>query len=232
MKFINSLVAFLVLQVSLQAISVSAFAAKIQFPTEELASESVLPKFDNPIPVRNRNVETAGHLEVAGFYGWTLNDAFADSTSLGGIFTYHFNEFHALQIYAAKLSGKANEYPQQIFDQTSGAADIRGKTAVPKAAYILAYQVTPFYGKLSFTKQGVINMSIYGTLGAGSYQLQDGNTTGLSTGIGAKFYFTNRFNLRADYRFFFYSARDPIDPAYGKRAQLNSILTIGLGFLL
>jgi outer membrane beta-barrel protein len=221
MKFIISAMLLLSLQ---------AFGAKIQFPTEELATESVLPKFDKPVPVRNRNVETAGHLELAAFYGWTLQDAFADSTSIGGIFTYHLNEFHGLQVYAAKLSGKENDYPNQINDETS--KDIRGKTAVPKAAYLLAYQVTPFYGKLSFTKSYVMNMSLYGTLGLGSYQLEDESSLTESFGIGTKFYFGHKISARLDYRFFLYKARDPIDANFGKRQQINSILTLGFGWLL
>lgn len=232
MKFIKGRVVFLVAGLGIFFITSTTYSAKIQFPTEELASESVLPKFDNPVPVRNRSVVTQKHFDITGFYGWTLNDAFAKSDSLGGIFTYHFNEIHGVQFYYAKLSGQENGYPQQIYDQTGHAANIIGKTAKPESTYLLAYQVTPFYGKLSITKQGVLNMSIYGTLGAGSYQLVGSSTSALSAGLGTKFYFTNKLSVRADYRFFFYNARDPIDEIHGKRAQINSLLAIGLGILL
>jgi hypothetical protein len=42
----------------------------IQFPEEELASESVLPIFDQPVSVKNRAVLTAQRLEVGGGGGF------------------------------------------------------------------------------------------------------------------------------------------------------------------
>ena len=217
--------------------SIESKAVKIQFPEEELASESVLPKFDNPDPVKNRNVVTKGKFELTGMMGWTLNDVFVDPLTFGGIATYHLTEIHAIQFYAGQFSSDVNDYPSQIQQETGAVVT----PPTPESTYLLAYQITPYYGKLSVTKQGVTNMSFYGTLGAGTYQISGDSNLALSAGLGTKVYLTNKFSLRMDYRWFFYEAKDPIgtaDPAgvdpvkdLGSRRQFNSILTVGAGYL-
>lgn len=213
--------------------SIDGFASvKIQFPEEELATESVLPKFDNPDPVKNRNVVTSGRFEVTGMFGWTLNDVFVEPITIGALVTYHLTEIHAMQFYANKFSAEINSYPKQIQDETSIAIP---DPAVPESAYLLSYQITPYYGKLSITNQTVANMALYGTAGVGTYNVDGQNNFAMSGGLGAKFYLTSRFNLRLDYRWLFFNARDPIGSVggveLGNRQQFNSILTVGLGFL-
>jgi outer membrane beta-barrel protein len=219
--------------------SIESHAVKIQFPEDELASESVLPKFDNPDPVKNRNVVTAGRFELTGMLGWTLNDVFVDPLTFGAIATYHITEVHAFQFYGSKFSAKENEYPSQIQNETGVGIP---KPSLPESAFLLAYQITPFYGKLSLTKQGVTNMSFYGTAGIGTYNVEGENNFAMSAGVGTKVYLTNRFSLRIDYRWFFFDAKDPIgqvdnplggpiEKDLGNRQQFNSILTVGAGFL-
>lgn len=230
---------FIVCLILLSIFSIEGHAVKIQFPEDELASESVLPKFDNPEPVKNRNVVTQGRFEITGMFGWTLNDVFVDPLTFGGIATYHLTEIHALQFYYNKFSAKENDYPAQIEDETNVGIP---NPAIPDSAMLLAYQITPYYGKLSITKQGVTNMSFYGTAGVGTYAVDGDSNFAMSAGLGSKIYLTNRFSIRLDYRWFFFQAKDPInevdqgangsiDKTLEARAQFNSILTVGAGFL-
>lgn len=190
----------------------SAYAVKIQFPDEELANESVLPIFDRPDPVKNRNVITAQRIELTGFLGLTLNESFTDPYNFGGMVTYHFNEFHAMQFYGTFFSSSENEYPEQIYQETGnvpGAYDIRNKVAQPESVMMLAYKVTPYYGKFSITKQGVLNIALYGTLGVGTIQIDGEQNPALALGIGQKFYFSNHFSILADLRILGFSGVDP-----------------------
>lgn len=230
---------FIVCLVLLSMFSIESYAVKIQFPEDELASESVLPKFDNPEPVKNRNVVTKGRFEITGMFGWTLNDVFVDPMTFGALATYHLTEIHALQFYYNKFSAKENDYPAQIDSETGVAIP---NPAVPESAMLLSYQITPYYGKLSITNQGVTNMSFFGTAGIGTYAVDGDNNFAMSAGLGTKVYLTNRLSLRVDYRWFFFQAKDPIgdvdqgsdgtiDKTLEDRAQFNSILTLGAGFL-
>lgn len=236
MKFIVSLLL-------LSLLSVEGHAVKIQFPEDELASESVLPKFDNPEPVKNRNIITKGKFELTGMLGWTLNDVFVDPLTFGAMATYHLTEIHALQFYYNKFSSKVNSYPDQIGNETG----VKITPPVPESTMLLAYQITPYYGKLSTTNQGVTNMSFYGTAGLGTYAIDGSNGFAMSAGLGSKIYFSKQFSLRIDYRWFFFDGKDPIGTIeesdgvappgggatndLGNRSQFNSILTMGAGFL-
>lgn len=66
-------------------------AEVIQFPTEELATESVMPVFDQPAVVRNRVVELAKRFEVGILMGYALTEPFYNPLQLGATFTYHIN---------------------------------------------------------------------------------------------------------------------------------------------
>ncbi len=234
----------LILLIVLLCIGDDALSAKIEFPDEELASESVLPVFDDPLPVKNRNVTTAKKIELTGFLGLTMNEPFTDPYNFGGMITYHFNEFHALQFYGTVFSATENDYPAQINEETGGdpgGYDIRGKVAEPESAMMLAYKISPYYGKFSLTKQGVLNIALYGTLGIGTIQISGEQSVAAALGIGQKFYFTDKFSLVADLRILGFTGPDPRgkievnpDPGIsenGDRFQLKYIFTLGAAYI-
>jgi outer membrane beta-barrel protein len=238
MKFQFLLLAFVLLNLDI------AYSAKIQFPDEELASESVLPVFDDPQPVKNRNVVTAKKIEITGFLGVTMNEPFTDPYNFGGMLTYHFNEFHAIQLYGTGFAASENDYPEQINNETGGdpvGYDIRGKVAKPEAALLLSYKISPYYGKFSLTKQGVLNIAIYGTLGLGTIQISGEQSPVGAFGLGQKFYFSKNFSLVADLRILAFNGPDPrgkieVDPdpgtvENGDRFQLKYIFTVGAAYI-
>ena len=71
----------------------------IQFPEEELANESVLPIFDQPVSVKNRSVLTAQRLEVGGGGGYSLSEPFLNPLSVAVMASYHFTEDHAFNLF-------------------------------------------------------------------------------------------------------------------------------------
>lgn len=231
---------FLVLVMGVGALS----AAKVEFPEEELASESVLPIFDDYQPVRNRNVVTSKKIELTGFLGITMNEPFTSPYNFGGMLTYHFNEIHAVQLYGTVFSANENNYPSQIYEETGGSPggyDIRGQVAKPESAILLAYKISPFYGKFSLTKQTVLNIALYGTLGVGTIQVSGAQNTAFSFGLGQKFYFSDKFSLVSDLRILAFSGLDPrgkieANPAPGVTAnedqfQMKYVFTIGAAYL-
>lgn len=238
MKFQLLLLAFVLFNLH------TAYSAKIEFPDEELASESVLPVFDDPQPVKNRNVVTAKKIEITGFLGVTMNEPFTDPYNFGGMLTYHFNEFHAIQFYGTAFSASENDYPEQINNETGGdpgGYDIRGKVAEPETALLLSYKISPYYGKFSLTKQGVLNIALYGTLGLGTIQISGEQNPVGAFGLGQKFYFSKNFSLVTDLRILAFNGPDPrgkieVDPPpgtseNGDRFQLKYIFTVGAAYI-
>lgn len=224
-----------------------ALAVDIQFPEEELARESVYPVFDNPEAVKRRNVETAGRFELGLGGGWSVNDALYDPLTFGGMLTYHFDEVHAAQFYGTIFSSGPSQYVAGLEER----GQIKNLENAPrtKSLMLLNYQITPYYGKISLTKQAVLNLSIYGTAGAGFVDVNGENIFAWSLGLGQKLYFSKNWGLRADLRAVTYQApnafsyngpggpslpadRVPSNSEYGKQSFTNTIVTVGVVYLL
>lgn len=234
------LLKFLVVLILLSPLS--ARAVDIQFPEEELARESVLPKFDNPEAVKRRAVDTEGRFEAALYGGWALNDALFNPMTFGGLLGYHFNELHAAQVQIGIFSTQPSQYVPGIENELPANERNLAKGPAVKSLFLGNYQITPFYGKLSITKSVVLNLSIFATAGVGTIQIGDGSSVAFGLGIGQKLYFSRNFGLRADLKALFYSAPNPLSipitegntPAnseYEKQSVMNGLLTVAGIFL-
>jgi outer membrane beta-barrel protein len=224
-----------------------AFAATIEFPEGELASESVLPVFDHPESVKSRNVKTAKRLELGGFMGYALTEAFYNPLSYGVNGTYHFDEVHGINLVGAFNVQGLNDYGNQLnpVPGTSPPQNLNIQYApAPKYLILANYQRTAFYGKLSLAKDYVMNLSLYGFAGAGMIGIGDVSKPVANFGIGQKFYFTPSLAFRADLRFLVYQGPDPVSknlvaatsvqPAsqFDEKLFFNGQLSFGAVYLL
>jgi outer membrane beta-barrel protein len=74
----------------------------------------------------------------------------------------------------------------------------------PKYLVLADYQYTGFYGKISLSKEFVMNLSLYGLAGIGAFGIGDMVAPSVDLGIGQKLYFSPNFALRADFRLVVY----------------------------
>jgi outer membrane beta-barrel protein len=236
----KQLFVFLAAVIAFTLVQRSAMAEVIQFPEDELATESVYPKFDQPISVMQRNVVTAKKFELGGYYGWNTSEPVYNQNKIGANIGYHWNEDSALIFnYAQWLSGLNSTYNSAY--QNQGLDFSRA----PKLKYSLYghYEWKIFYGKISFTKQTVINLSTYPIFGAGFTAYEGKNCPGVDVGIGQKFYFSKTVSLRADLKLQYSQAPSPFiselktnpsPPAgdFPNKWGFNTILDLGVSFLL
>lgn len=204
--------------------SIPLHAEKMAFPEEELARESVLPKFDVPNSVRNRNIVVDGKFELGGFYGKVTDEAVYNQNQYGFLGTYHINEVHGVNLSYAILGSGMGDYSKTLKDSVS--LDL-SKTFGPKSVALASYQLTAFYGKLSILKNLVVNTHIYGLAGIGSVMYDGYTALAFDFGLGQRFYFTKNFALRFDLKFVRYSGPNPIYRPPGKtpnasKAELES----------
>jgi outer membrane beta-barrel protein len=180
---------------------------ELVFPEDELAKESVMPVFDVPTAVRNRNVPVDGKFEIGGFGGWVTDEPIYNQTIVGGIATYHFNEVHGLNlIYGQHLKG-VGQYSQEL--KKSIGLDF-SRTFAPQNYVVGNYQLTGYYGKVSILKNWNANIHLYGLLGVGAVMYQGLSEFALDYGFGQRIYFTKNFALRFDYRFMRYNGPNPV----------------------
>lgn len=185
----------------------TAFAEEIELPMEELARESVYPIFDRPDVVKSPNVIQQNKFEVGGYYGWKVTEPIYNQAKFGLWLGYHWNEGSGLILnYSSWLAGLNRQYTDGITQASTPASDPSDYldfSRIPKKSYSLfiQYDWTLFYGKISFTKQGVTNLFLYPILGAGVTAYEHKNYPGLEIGLGQKIMFSSSVALRTDIKF-------------------------------
>lgn len=221
-----------------------AYAETITFPDEELAAESVLPVFDKPDSVKNRNINLSRRIEIGILGGMSLLEPFYNPLNFGLTANYHFSEEHSVNItglsYMQGLSNNAqglNPIPR-----TSTNANLQYAPA-PKYLLMADYQYNGFYGKMSVTKDFVMNLSLYGMAGLGVLGVGDAVKPTVDLGLGEKLYFSPSFALSVDFRFVVYQGPDVLSrnlskvtseqPAstFGEKTNYSSLISLGAVYL-
>ena len=151
-------------------ISVSVYAQtekEIEVPDDELAKESVYAVFEDAISVKNRNVISAKRFDIGIFGGLALTEPIFNTMKFGLAGNYHLSEDHSVGlIFTINNSGLSRD--AQEIKNTFNLDYMRAPK--PKMSIFGDYNYKPFYGKLSITKNTVINTTIYGSLGLGMVQ--------------------------------------------------------------
>ena len=223
-----------------------AKADTIEFPEEELATETVLPVFENQRGVLNRTVVTEGRFEVGAGAGLALNEPFFNPINAHLQSTYHFSELHAVNLYGFFFLPGLSQYGEQLrtADNLGNPFDA-GEAPAPQSLLLASYQIQAFYGKISLTKKSVMNLALVGLVGAGLMGLDSGGSVpALNIGFAQKFYFTKNLALRFDFRLVGFQGPDPtsqdLTPGgdapeagdFDEELFFNTYLSAGFVFLL
>lgn len=220
-------------------------AASIQFPEEELASESVLPVFDHKVAVKNKNILTAKRWEVGPVASLSLLEPFYNPMSFGLSLTYHFKDVHAFNVYGAYYMEGLNNNGAGLNPIPNTTTNMNLQYApTPKYALLGEYQYTAFYGKMSLGKDYVMNLMLYGIGGVGAMGVGDSFCPAVDLGLGQKFFFTRNFAVRTDFRFITYYGPDILSkrldgatsaqPAanFDKKLNYSSVMSLALVFFM
>ncbi len=196
-------------------LSLTTYAETIEFPEDELPTQTVLPVFDKTVVVRDRAVKTTGRVEVGIGTGLNLAEPLYNQTVFNATATYHLDETNGINLYGLFLQSGLSQAGE---DLKAGKGLQGGQTfdasLAPTVQDMLFgnYQLTAYYGKISLSKQDVMNLSLYGLAGAGLVQWSDHSTFGFDVGVGQKLYFTPNMGLRLDLVLTMYMGPDPTNP--------------------
>lgn len=216
---------------------------EVKFEKNELARDAVLPVFRNQIVVKSRTVETEGRFELAGIFGKTMNDAFFDNYPVILQVNYHLNEKHGIQLEFGTYSSSQNSFVSEV-SYTRGGTFNLDQVPTYDSTYSLLWEYTPYYGKISFSKETVYNLSIYTILGYGQLNYSSDaiseSTSVLHIGLGEKLYFSKNFGIKLDLRAKFYQYPDFLSTATGdgvakppfeNKSVFNTELAVGLLYI-
>lgn len=227
-----------------------AHSATIEFPEEELAKESVLPVFESgTVAVKSRRVDTKKKFEVGPMAGFIFNEPFFSPMTYGVHAGYHFNEFHSLHVNALMRDESLSDDAKQVDkDLAAGGNPIINFNAVPVPKYMLNvdYQLTPYYGKISLTKDYVMNLALYVYGGLGAIDVGGAMTWIADIGVGQNLFITPTIGLRLDLKFLMYQgpnvtsipaitqgATSTVDvDRFEEQTNFNPSVMLGVVFLL
>lgn len=201
----------------------------MRFPEEELASETVLPLFDPARAVLNRNVSLKYRFEAGLGISFGLDEPFRSPFYPTGFLAFYFSEAHGVSLTGTwflpfySSAGEKLKTGKDLCLKDSKGNQVRNsrdcvqyqlfdvhRVPYPQWMAFLNYQYTPYYGKISLTKNFVMNLSIYGFAGPGIIILHENSRLlAFNLGIGQRLYLNRYFGLRTDIGLYGYYGPDP-----------------------
>ncbi len=238
MKFQNGFIS--ILSCFLLVTHVTKAHAQVELPQEELAKETVVPRFDNPTTVKARNIILNGKFETGVYYGWNFAEAIENQSKMGLNLGYHWNEISSVFInYAAWQAGLNGQYTSALSAQPYNLDFTRAPQL--QSSLWVNYEWNVYYGKISITKKGISNLTVYPIAGGGMTTYSNKSYYGINAGLGAKFYFSPRWALRTDFKLQYSGQPSPFLQGAMKTSQaaptpdrfqdtsaLGTILDVGL----
>lgn len=227
---------------------IQARADEIEFPEEELARESTLPVFDKQRAVLNRHVITEKRLEIGIGGGLEMNEPYYNDWMFGAQGTYNMTDTSAVNVQGLYWMDGLSDYGDQLKAGNPTPPNAfpsfdASKAPHPVWALIANYQFIAYYGKISLSKQTVMNLNLFGLAGLAYINMDSISTVGLNLGVGQNFFFTRNFGLRADLRWLIFQGPNatsqrlgptdkPAASSFEDRIFYNGQLGLGLVFIL
>ena len=205
----------------------TVWAVTIEFPKEELARESVLPRPDRPFAVHSRLIPTEGRFELGASVGMVTSEPFLNPYRFGGHLAYHITETHGVvfmgRYHFQGLGSNGKRFEGTDLNEDASATNFVRLSYAPQinSSFLLNYQMVPFYGKISLLKNTVMNLSIHLTLGAGVVHFEEEDRAAFRMGVGQNFYFSKFWGLRLDLGLLTYSGLDYFHSRQGGSSPLQ-----------
>jgi outer membrane beta-barrel protein len=225
-------------------------ADDIEFPEEELARETTLPVFEKRRVVLNRHVVTDKHIELGIGGGIEMNEPYYSDWMGQLVGTYNLNDTSAINLTGLFWTSGLSSYGEQLKQGTKNPVRESfdaSKAPHPQWGVFGNYEFIAYYGKISVTKQTVMNLNMFGILGLGYINMDPLNTVGLNVGLGQNFFFTQNIGLRMDLRWLIFQGPNattqhlrtdstnndhPSAGSFGNRIYYNSQLGLSLLYIL
>ncbi|MCC6138356.1 MAG: outer membrane beta-barrel domain-containing protein, partial [Bdellovibrionaceae bacterium] len=171
---------------------------------------------------------------------------FFDPLTYGIHAGYHISEFSSFALNGFMRQEDISDDARQADQDLASTQPINFSVVpIPKYLVTLDYQMTPYYGKISMTKDYVMNLALYVYGGVGVTDLGGQMTWIADLGVGQNLFFTKNFGLRLDMKFLLYEGLDvtsnpatstataPVDAgSFDKQFNVSPSVMLGVIFLL
>lgn len=174
-------------------------------PQRALADdEEVLPL--PPVKVlQNRFFKKALRPEVSGFVGAALNESYTRTFAVGARLGFFFNEWVGVDYTFTQFEVEDSADLKAlrsiiVYSDAEKAERTRIEPAFVslESLHALTGTLAPVYGKINLFDAMILYSDIYFSAGVGLLQTSQGEKFPLIFGVGQRFYFAKRYNLRID----------------------------------
>jgi outer membrane beta-barrel protein len=178
--------------------------------------------------VSRRSFLKAGRFELTPGFGFSADDPFFRSWTVGGRGAWHFSEEFALDFGGG---GAVFQEQQDIFrainvDPAELSGEIKARLADDSLlAYVDAgVTFSPFYGKVALASEFVGHFDVFVSAGAAAIiDTAPSVSPGLELGLGSRFYLNRFLAARVDVRNYTYAA------GLGGQVALANLLLLNFG---
>ncbi|HEY1100834.1 MAG TPA: outer membrane beta-barrel domain-containing protein [Myxococcota bacterium] len=175
------------------------------------------------VVIQNRKFKMAHEFTLQ--LGTQPLDAFAKGVTASGRYTLHFDDFHAWEIGAGTY---ALNIDTGLKDQLLNVFGVQPES-LPTLNLVLEsnYVMKPLYGKLALFNQVLLYTELFFVAGLTVSSWSDGSfRPGPDVGVGARFFVSEWFSIRADIRHAVVFGGIPlVDP----NSTIDGIMYLGLG---
>jgi len=179
--------------------------------------------------VQNRKYTKSGKFEIGAFGAFISTDPFINVKAMGLRMGYHINENFGVSLFAWR-DFVSKSGAQLAFEQNTGGS---ANTNDPFAFYGLEGTASFLYGKLSLFGQKIIYYDLFFAGGGGLTVTETGNSPSALIGLGQRFFVSDHFSLRFDYRVIYFREDVPEKTipslAYMRYPRTNFTHAIALG---
>ena len=159
--------------------------------------------------MQNRYFNKALRPEFGLSFGTLLNEAYTDTTLIGGRGSFFFNEWIGLEIQSMKAKVSDSDDRKALrkipyYRREADGSFVQGilDPEVNRVLKTLDLNVifAPFYGKLNLSDFIIVYSDLYFTGGVAKMGTDQGDLNAISYGAGQRFYWAKSLSMRIDFK--------------------------------
>src|SRR5262249_32102974 len=135
----------------------------------------------------------------------------------------NLTDVHAIHLLGLFWMDGLSNYGEQLKPGRTGTNPVEAfdasKAPHPIWGFFANYEFIAYYGKISVSKLGVMNLNTFGVAGLGYINMDTASGFGLNLGVGQNFFFTKNFGLRFDLRYLIFQGPNPSTQGVHLRPQ-------------
>ena len=175
--------------------------------------------------VQNRVVQRRLRSEISPHYSRVFGgDSYLETQFLGLDYRFHISPNWALGLSYSEFFNNLSSEGDFLIRQEGRVPDLD----YPKRSFEALFNYAPFYGKINFFNQAIVQFDVYGLASYGSLVLNSGPTTTYSLGVGLGLWISQHLTGRLEIRNRYYEAQRED----GGVDKVTTVLTGSVGYML